>query len=107
MHTFVPLGNLAEVVSILSQIPVFGGITDTQQQEIFGRLQVCTVREDEFIFQKGDEPSRIYIVERGLIELFISDKGHSIEKKRLGVGQCFWAGGRDESPPTHDLRHRI
>ena len=89
MHTFVPLKDPGEVVSILSQISLFGGVTDAQQQEIFSRLQTGTVKKGEFVFQKGDEPSHIYIVEYGLIELFIPDNEHAIEKKRLGVGQCF------------------
>ena len=89
MNTFVPLENPEEVVSILSQISIFGGISDAQQQEIFSRLQVGTVKKGEFVFQKGDEPSHIYIVESGLIELFIPDREHTIEKKRLGVGECF------------------
>ena len=89
MNTFVPLENPAEVVCILSRISIFGGITDDQQQEIFSRLQIGTVKKGQFVFQKGDDPSHIYIVERGLIELFIPDKTMMIEKKRLGVGECF------------------
>ncbi len=85
----VPLKNLAEVISILSRIPIFGGITEAQQSEIFSRLEVGTCRKGDFIFQKGDEPSHIYIIESGLVELFIPDKEHAIEKKRLGVGECF------------------
>lgn len=89
MNTFIPLENPQEVVSILSRIAIFGGVTDDQQNEIFRRLEIGTVKTGQFVFQKGDEPSHIYIVERGLIELFIPDKEHTIEKKRLGVGECF------------------
>ena len=89
MNTFVPLENPEEVVSILSQISIFGGVSDVQQQEIFSRLQVGMVKKGESIFQQGDEPSHIYIIEGGLVELFIPDREHSIEKKRLGVGECF------------------
>ena len=89
MNTFVPLENPQEVVSILSRISIFGGVSDDQQNEIFRRLEVGTVKKCQFVFQTGDEPSHIYIVERGLIELFIPDKEHTIEKKRLSVGECF------------------
>ena len=75
--------------AILSRISIFGGITDAQQQEIFSRLQIGTVEKGQFVFQRGDEPSHIYIVERGLIELFIPDKEVMIEKKQLTVGECF------------------
>lgn len=89
MSTFVPLENPQEVVSILSQISLFGGVTDLQQNDIVRRLEVGTVKKGQYIFRKGDEPSHIYIVERGLIELFIPDKERTVEKKRLGVGECF------------------
>ena len=89
MNTFAPLKNPEKVLSILSLISIFGGVTDDQQQEIFGRLQIGTIQKGQFVFQKGDDPSHIYIVERGVIELFIPEKELMIEKKRLGVGECF------------------
>ena len=89
MNPFTPLENPGEVIAILSQISIFGGVTDAQQQEIFSRLQTGVFKRGEFIFQKGDEPSHIYIVKSGLIELFIPDKEAMVGKKRLGVGECF------------------
>ena len=68
---------------------MFGGITETQQNEIFSRLEIGTFKRGETIFQEGDEPTHIYIVKSGLVALFISDKEVKIEKKRLGKGECF------------------
>ena len=68
---FVPLENSQDVISILSRILVFGGITDDQQNEIFCRLEIGSVQKGQFVFQRGDEPSHTYIVKSGLIELFI------------------------------------
>ena len=89
MKCFVPLENPEEVVSILSRISIFGGVSDVQQNEIFSRLQAGRFKQGEFIFQKGDEPSHIYIVKSGSVELFLPDADKIIEKKRLGVGECF------------------
>ena len=89
MNPVVPLVNPESVISILSQISIFGGTTEAQQSEIFRRLEVSTCKKGEFVFEKGDEPSHIYIIKSGLIELFIPDKAHIIEKKRLGVGESF------------------
>ena len=89
MKCFVPLENPEEVVSILSRISIFGGVSDVQQNEIFSRLQAGRFKQGEFIFQKGDEPSHIYIVRSGCIELFIPGKEATIRKKRLDVGDCF------------------
>ena len=89
MNAFVPLKNPADVVSILSRISIFGGVTDAQQGEIFSRLEIGIFKQGQFVFQTGDEPSHIYIVKSGLIELFIPENDAVIEKKRLGVGECF------------------
>ena len=89
MHAFVPLEDPKPVLSILSQISLLGGFTDRQQSEIFTRLETGVFRRGEYVFQRGDEPSHIYIVESGAIELLIPQDGTVIEKKRLGIGDCF------------------
>ncbi len=89
MNSFVPLQDPAPVVSILSQISIFGGVNDAQQNAIFSRLETGFLGQGQFVFQKGDQPSHIYIIKRGAIELFIPDKEAMVEKKKLGVGECF------------------
>jgi CRP/FNR family cyclic AMP-dependent transcriptional regulator len=89
MQTFVPLENADSVVSMLSQISMFGGITEAQQDRIFGRLEIGTFKRGETIFLEGGDPTHLYIVKSGLVGLFISDKEVKIEKKRLGKGECF------------------
>ena len=89
MNAFKPLENFDAVVSILSEISMFGGITEAQQNDIFSRVEIGTFRRGETIFQEGDDPTHIYIVKSGLVGLFISDKEVKIEKKRLGKGECF------------------
>ncbi len=89
MNSLTPLLDPGAVISILSRIALFGGITEVQQQELLQRLEVGTCRQGQHVFQKGDEPSHIYIITSGCIELFIPDHEHAVEKKRLGIGECF------------------
>ena len=89
MNVFKPLENRDDVVSILSQISMFGGITDEQQNDIFSRLEIGVFKRGETIFKAGDDSTHIYIVKSGLISLFISDNEVKVEKKRLGKGECF------------------
>ncbi len=89
MSSFKPLENFDTVASLLSEISMFGGINEAQQQEIFSQVEVGAFHRGETIFQEGDEPMHIYIVKSGLVGLFISDKNVKIEKKRLGKGECF------------------
>jgi CRP-like cAMP-binding protein len=86
---FSPLKNAREVFPILSQIAIFGGATEAQQGEIFRRLETGVIAKGEHIFHKGDEASHIYIVKSGEIELSIPGDEVVIQKKKLGVGECF------------------
>jgi CRP-like cAMP-binding protein len=86
---FTPLKNAREVFPILSRIAIFGGATEIQQEEIFRRLETGVIRKGEHIFNKGDEPSHIYIVKSGEIELSIPGAEVTIQKKKLGIGECF------------------
>jgi CRP/FNR family transcriptional regulator, cyclic AMP receptor protein len=89
MKTFVPLEDIESVLPLLSDIAIWGGVTDRQREEIFKRLEIGTFKEGEYVFQKGDEPSHIYIVKKGKIGLLITEKDVALEKKSLGAGECF------------------
>jgi len=86
---FAPLKNSREVFPILSKIAIFGGATEPQEKEIFRRLETGSVEEGQYIFHKGEEPSHIYIVKSGSVELSIPGAEVTIQKKKLGVGECF------------------
>jgi CRP/FNR family transcriptional regulator, cyclic AMP receptor protein len=86
---FTPLKNGHEVFPILSQIAIFGATTEIQQQEIFRRLETGLIPKGQPIFHKGDDASHIYIVKSGEIELSIPGNDVTIQKKKLGVGECF------------------
>lgn len=86
---FSPLKNCREVYSILSQIAIFGGATEVQQEEIFRRLESGIIPKGEHIFHKGDDASHIYIVKSGEVELSIPGNEVTIQKKKLGIGECF------------------
>jgi CRP/FNR family transcriptional regulator, cyclic AMP receptor protein len=89
MTTFVPLADIESVLPILSNIAIWGGVTDVQREEIFRRLEVGTFKQGEYVFRKGEEPSHIYVVKKGRIGLLIADEEVTIEKKVLEAGECF------------------
>ena len=89
MKKFVPLEDIESVVPILSDIAIWGGVTEEQCDKIFKRLETGIFKEGEHIFQKGDEPSHIYIVRKGKIGLMIIDQQINLLKKTLVTGECF------------------
>ena len=89
MKNFKHLDDITSVMPILSQISMWGGVSDEQREEIFKYLEIGVFKKGEYVFQKGDQPSHIYIVKKGKIGLYISDEETNIEKKTLSVGECF------------------
>ena len=89
MNFFTPLKNVESVLAILSKISIFGGITDEHRTEIFKRLETGFYKAGEFIFKTGDEPTHIYIVRTGGVDLQIHGDRVVLHKKELAVGECF------------------
>ena len=89
MERFTSLTDIESVLPILSDIALFGGMSDRQLSEISQWLEAGLFTRGEYIFQKGDDPSHIYIVKRGKIDLLIADREVILQKKTLAVGDCF------------------
>lgn len=82
------LTDFESVSAIISQLRIFGGVTDAQRETVFRRLELWKVEEGDAIFQKGDEPCAIYIVKSGQIDIQITDGDVIITKHELHCGEC-------------------
>jgi CRP/FNR family transcriptional regulator, cyclic AMP receptor protein len=89
MTTYHPLTDIESVISILSQISVWGGLSAEQQTEIYRRLEVGTFKKGEYVFRKGEQPTHMYIVKSGRIDLRTSDEDVSVQKETVETGGCF------------------
>ena len=81
--------EIEEILPILNQIAIFGGLTDKQLYSVFRLLEKTHIPKAQFIFEKGDEPSHIYIVWRGRVELLLDIGGKYLAEKIFNVGECF------------------
>jgi CRP-like cAMP-binding protein len=88
MNRAAPLTDFASVSAIISQLRIFGGVTEAQQATIFRRLELWILRPGEILFRKGDEPLHICIVKSGKIDIQITENAVVIHKHELGVGEC-------------------
>ena len=89
MSRAVPLIDFDSVVAIIAQLRIFGGVTDAQRETLFRRLELWPLKEGECVFCKGEDPSAIYIVKSGKIDLQIAENGVMIHKHALCVGESF------------------
>lgn len=89
MKQFAPLTDVDSVLSILSKISFLGGVSDEQRAKIFRRMEVVSFKAGEYVSRQGEEPSHIYIIRSGRVELLISDDDVAVRKREFTVGECF------------------
>jgi len=89
METYEPLKDIESVKAILSKISIWGGLTDNQQEKIYKKLSFGFFAKGEYIFRKGDQPTHIYIVKSGKVDLLASDQDVSIQKETVKTGGSF------------------
>ena len=86
---YVPLPDIEEVLPILNKISILAGFSDKQLYSVFRFLEKVSYKAGEIIFEQGQEPSHIYIIETGKIKLFVSKDGTAFELIEFEQGHCF------------------
>ncbi len=89
MKTYEPIKDIRSVIAVLSKISVWGGLTPEQQEKIFKRLEVGTFKKGEYIFRKGEQPTHVYVVKSGRVDLIASHERVSILKESTTTGAAF------------------
>lgn len=84
-----PLLEIEEVLPVLNDIAIFGGLSDRHLNTVFRLLEKTHYTKGQFIFEKGDAPSHIYIVWKGQVELMLDIGGSYLAEKVFTVGECF------------------
>lgn len=88
-RTYLPLDNIEDVLPILDDISLLGGLSDTQVQTIFQHLLCASYKSGDVIFRQGDTASEIYIIHSGAIKIVVNMDEAPLELIEYGVGQCF------------------
>ena len=81
--------DIDEVLPILNEISIFAGFSDAQLYELFKLLQKTRYSAGEKIFEEGEEPSHIYIVQSGSVKLVVNAEDTPLELIVFEEGQCF------------------
>lgn len=86
---FEALTDVESVLPILAKISFLGGITDEKREIIFRHFQVAHFPQGKYIAKEGEEPSHLYIIQSGQVELQITDQSVTVSKRSFEVGDCF------------------
>ena len=78
-----------EVLPILSEISIFAGFSETQLQKLFGLLKKTRYGAGEKIFEEGERPGHIYIVQSGSVKLVVNCEDTPLELIEFKKGRCF------------------
>lgn len=90
MKNYSPLEDFDSIQPILSRISFLGGVSKSQRDAIFRLMEKHTFEKGEYISRVEEEPSHIYVIASGKVELLITDPlGIAIRKRDFNVGDCF------------------
>jgi len=84
-----PLLNIEDILPILNKISIFAGLSQKQLHSLFRLLEKAQYKAGESVFNEGDQPSHIYIVQSGSVKLVVNTKQTPLELIVFEEGQCF------------------
>ena len=84
-----PLLDVENVMRILNKISILAGLSDKQLQSLFKLLKKVSYGAGEIIFDQGQEPGYIYIVQSGKVKLIADRHETPLELIVFEEGRCF------------------
>ncbi|MCP4261644.1 MAG: cyclic nucleotide-binding domain-containing protein [Planctomycetes bacterium] len=85
----LPLLDIEEILPVLNKISIFAGLSEKQLYTLFQLLEKGQYKAGENIFNEGQKPSHIYIVQSGRVKLVVDAKETPLELIVFEEGQCF------------------
>jgi CRP-like cAMP-binding protein len=86
---YIPLDDFEEVLHVLDDISLFGGLSSEQIRKIYKYLLCISYKSGEVVFKQGDTSAEIYIIRSGSMKIVANMDSEPLELVEYGVGQCF------------------
>lgn len=87
-HLF-PFTDIKLIEPMLSNISVFGALSEKQLYSLFRQLKQVSYLPGETVFNQGQQASHIYIIYSGKIKMVAEVESTQMELVELTSGQCF------------------
>ncbi len=84
-----PFLDIEDILPILNKISIFAGLSRKQLDTLFRLLEKACYKAGENVFNEGEQPSHIYIVQSGSVKLVANTKQTPLELIVFEEGQCF------------------
>ena len=85
----LPHTDIEKVLGILNKISILAGFSEEQLDHIFRLLEKVSYAAGEKIFEQGQQPSHLYIIESGSVKLTVSRDNTNLELIVLETGCLF------------------
>jgi len=86
---YEPLLDVESVLPILGKMSIFAGLSGKQLDTLLRLLTKVSYKAGEAVFEQGQQPSHIYIVESGKIKLVMWENDTPLELIVFEEGNCF------------------
>jgi CRP/FNR family cyclic AMP-dependent transcriptional regulator len=73
---------------LVSQIPMFEGLSDSDREALAGRLQERRYRPGEKVFSKDEKGAAMYIVRSGAVQIFLPPRPREKDAPRVVLKDC-------------------
>ena len=74
---------------LLQAMPLFGGVSDATLDFLLSNARSAVVPANGFFFREGEEPTGVYILEKGRVAVFRRWNGRDVILRYLSQGDCF------------------
>jgi CRP/FNR family cyclic AMP-dependent transcriptional regulator len=74
---------------LLQAMPIFGGVSDSTLDFLLTDARSTAVEAGGFFFREGDEPTGVYILEKGRVAVCRKWQGRDVVLRYLSQGDCF------------------
>ena len=74
---------------LLQAMPLFGGVNDATLDFLLSNARSAVVPSHGFFFREGDEPTGVYILEKGRVAVCKKWNGRDVVLRYLSQGDCF------------------
>lgn len=83
------LNDTSDIMGILKEISIFGGLKQEQLEEIFKLAYVAKVPKNYKLFSIGESSCYIYVLINGAISLTFFSEENKEEYMQFKIGDCF------------------
>ena len=74
---------------LLQAMPFFGGVSDATLDFLLSSARAAVVPAHAFFFREGDEPTGVFILEKGRVAVCKKWNGRDVVLRYLSQGDCF------------------